>query len=408
MADLRPTWPGVTCSLQATLTTGVGPEVHGVIGNGFATYRSRADADLTDPANLTDYRRKVSFWEQSNQWLETPRVWAGKGRKTALLFFQNCMPGFTGTPSPAADVVLTPKPEHGEGGKLTSLLWSNPADLATRLQRDLGPFPLMNYWGPMAGLKSSQWIAVAAAKVWTDERPDLQLTYVPHLDYDLQRFGPHSPQAAVAVADLANALDPLLAVAEADGAGVIIVGEYGIAPVERAIAPNRALRDAGLLKLTHNAEGPAIDYAASDAWVMCDHQIGHVYTRSNTDLALVREVLMSVGVEPILPKPVPHPRAGDLQVQAPTDAWLDYRWWPEDAPPAEVPTWARTVDIHRKPGYDPLELFFDPATRSIITDAARIKGSHGRTDGSPGVVIAPASALSGRDRLTATEFAGLL
>lgn len=401
-AHLTPSWPAVTCSVQASLTTGVPPSAHGIIANGLPTYLG--DQALTDPQNLTDYRQAVSFWEQSNQLLDAPRIWAGKSLKTALLFFQNSMPGFAGELKPAADIVLTPKPEHGPHGRLTSLLWSNPPGLAKDLQTVLGPFPLMNYWGPMANLKSSQWIIAAAAKVWTDEAPDLQLTYIPHLDYDLQRFGPGSSQAAQAVADLAQALEPSMAAAE--GHDLLIFSEYAIDEVSRAIAPNRALLEAGFLRLTENAEGPLIHYGASAAWVLCDHQIGHVYVSKNAELPAIRDVLLSLGLEILSPtgdaRPIAHRRAGNLQVQAPKGAWLDYRWW---RGAQEAPSWAATVDIHRKPGYDPLELFFNPQTKTIISDAAQIRGSHGRIDGTPALVLSTNPLPA---RLTAPELASLL
>lgn len=379
VVDLIPSWPAVTCSVQATLTTGTEPSYHGIVANGLPTYRSVADADQTDPTNLAEYRRKVSFWEQSNTLLEAPRVWEGKGPKTALLFFQHCMPGFGSAQRPSADIVLTPKPEHGPDGKITSLLWSNPSSLALELQGKLGPFPLMHYWGPVANLKSSAWIVQAAQAVWTTHQPDLQLTYIPHLDYDLQRFGPKSEQAVRAVKDLAGLLTPLLSQVMADGARVVVLSEYSISEVSRAIAPNRALLEAGLMSVT--ADG--IDYLRSDAWVMCDHQIGHVYTRPGADVAEIRSVLTSLGLEVILPRPISHTRAGDTQVQAPADAWLDYRWWAEES---SAPAWASTIDIHRKPGYDPLELFFSTPPK-ITTNAALIRGSHGRTD-VPGVIFA--------------------
>jgi hypothetical protein len=397
VGDLVPVWPAVTCAAQATLTTGKSPSEHGIVANGLATFRD--GAGLTDPANLVEFRRQVSFWEQSNALLDAPRFWRGRGGKTALLFFQNAMPGFGPEKRPAADIVITPKPEHGADGKLTSLIWTNPPELAGALQAELGPFPLMNYWGPMAGLRSTQWIVAASAKVWQASAPDLQLTYLPHLDYDLQRFGPRSAQAAKAVVELAEALDPLLLAAGRDR--VVVLSEYAIDEVARAIAPNAALLEAGLLKLSAFPDGPRIDYATSDAWVLCDHQIGHVYLRAGADPSDVRAVLTGIGLEVVLPRPVSHVRAGDTQVQAPPDAWLDYRWWSQ---PEDAPSWAKTVDIHRKPGYDPLELFFNPETRSIIQDASRIRGSHGRTDQTPGVLI----AADAPERLSAAEFAGWL
>ena len=135
VAGLTPSWPALTCSAQATLTTGVPPVRHGIIANGIATFRSAEDQKLIDPSNFPDYRREVSFWEQSNQFLQSPRFWKGKF-KTALLFFQNSMPGFTPPLLPAADIVITPKPEHAPDGKISSLCaahsrrtgtWSNCA-----------------------------------------------------------------------------------------------------------------------------------------------------------------------------------------------------------------------------------------------------------------------------------------
>jgi len=422
IASLLPSWPAVTCSVQATLTTGASPSVHGVVANGVATYRSQADARLVDAANHGDYRCEVSFWEQSNQFVGVPRFWRGDGGsqkpvRTAMLFFQHCMPGFSGTPAPAADIVLTPKPEHGPDGRTTSLLWSSPPGLAGELQKDLGPFPLMNYWGPMAGIRSSAWIAAAAERVLSRREAELVLTYVPHLDYDLQRFGPGSESAKAAVAELSGALEGLLETADGLGTEVVVLSEYAISEVSRAIAPNRALRDAGLLKLRRNAEGPQVDYAGSPGFVMCDHQIGHVYLRSEGDRAAVEGVVRELGLEVMGERGIAHPRGGDIQVQAPEGAWLDYRWWAEGATaetdPEVVPKWASTIDIHRKPGYDPLELFFGgkpsppPAPLPPIAwKSAMIKGSHGRS-GVNGVLILPARfGVKPGEAVRAEDFVG--
>ena len=380
--SLSPSWPAVTCSVQATLTTGQPPARHGIVSNGVATYRSPADAALVDASNFADYRRNVSFWEQSNQFLGVPRFWQnedGKSKyKTALLFFQHSMPGFAGTPRPAADVVLTPKPDHGPDGKLVSLCWSNPPDLVPRLFKEFGPFPLMNYWGPMAGIASSQWIAKAAAAVWQTEKPTLQLVYVPHLDYDLQRFGPGSPQARKAVVDVAAAIEPLLQAVLNDGGKLLVLSEYTIDPVDRSIAPNALLRDAGLLTTLPTPDGEQIDYRRSKAFAMVDHQIAHLYSSEPSAADLLRNAGLSILDRSVLP----HPRAGDFLLEAPAGAWLDYRWWKN---PADAPSFATAVDIHRKPGYDPLELFFNPAARSIAQDASLVRGSHGRTSGSKAI-----------------------
>jgi predicted AlkP superfamily pyrophosphatase or phosphodiesterase len=296
------------------------------------------------------------------------------------------MPGFHGSPKPSADIVLTPKPDHGPDGKLTSLCWSNPPELVPMLFKELGFFPLMNYWGPMAGIPASAWIAKAAAVVWAKYSPQLQLTYVPHLDYDLQRFGPGSEQAKKAVVDVANALDPLISAVLGDGGKLVVLSEYSIAAVTRAIPVNRLLKTARLLKTRPTPDGNLIDYENSDAFAMIDHQIAHVYLKSGVDPELVRRALITERLIKITAKAqgLDHPRAGDLQLQAPTGTWFDYRWWD---PIDTAPVFAPTVDIHRKPGYDPLELFLEPGSRTITKDATLIKGSHGSVPGSSGVLI---------------------
>jgi hypothetical protein len=385
---LTPTFPALTCSVQASLTTGQPPSRHGIIANGLPTFRFPQDQALVDASNFADYRRQVSFWEQSNQFLDVPRFWQGK-YKTALLFFQNSMPGFAGAPRSSADIVLTPKPDHGPDGKLVSLCWSEPRDLVPRLFSEFGPFPLMNYWGPLAGVASSQWIAKAAAWVWEKLAPQLQWTYIPHLDYDLQRFGPQSPQAARAVADATTAVEPLMESVLSSGGTIIVLSEYAMRPVSAAVQPNRLLAEAGLL-LTHvTADGRIIDYQRSSAVVLADHQIGHLYAR---DVAAARSVL-SGHVKLVEPAELgmTHRRCGDLIVLADPSQWLDYRWWSN---PADAPAFARTVDIHRKPGYDPLELFWDRAAGTVAQDAGLIRGSHGLVSEGEAVIVSDVSANS--------------
>ncbi len=404
VATLVPSWPAVTCSVQATLTTGVEPSKHGIIANGIPTFRSVEDQALVDPGNFVEYRKQISFWEQSNQFLQAPRFWQdaeGKSKiKTALLFFQHCMPGFHGPLKPAADIVLTPKPDHGPDGKLTSLCWSDPPELVPTIFKELGPFPLMNYWGPMAGIASSAWIAKAAGIIWKRYDPQLQLVYVPHLDYDLQRFGPESEQAKKAVLDLSAALDPLFDSILADGGKIIVLSEYSIAAVSRPVALNRLLKNAGLLKTRSTADGILIDYEASDAFALVDHQIAHLYLKEDADR---QRVLACVGAEEGLvvlgeDSRINHPRAGEIQLEAKTGVWFDYRWWDSSD---VAPSFATTVDIHRKPGYDPLELFLEPGTRSITQDNYRIRGSHGSSNLSNGVIL----GLPLSDRVQATSVA---
>jgi predicted AlkP superfamily pyrophosphatase or phosphodiesterase len=390
VVTLNPSWPAVTCSVQATLTTGLPPSQHGIIANGIPTFRSIEDQAMVDTSNFAEYRKQISFWEQSNQFVQVPRFWqdsSGNSKiKTALLFFQHCMPGFHGTPKPAADIVLTPKPDHGPDGKLTSLCWSNPAELVPMLFKELGFFPLMNYWGPLAGIPASVWIAKAAAIVWATYSPQLQMTYVPHLDYDLQRFGPRSEQAKKAVMDVANALDPLIDAVLTQGGKLVVLSEYSIANVTRSIPINQMLKAAGLLKTHSTPDGDLIDYDRSDAVAMVDHQIAHIYVRAGVDDRAVREAFASEPSLEIADKltGINHPRAGDLQLHAATGTWFDYRWWDKSE---AAPVFASTVDIHRKPGYDPLELFLEPGTRTITNDHTLIKGSHGSVPGCAGVLI---------------------
>lgn len=398
---LTPTFPAVTCSVQASLTTGQPPAKHGIIANGLPTFRFPQDQALVDASNFATFRKQISFWEQSNQFLDAPRFWQGK-YKTALLFFQNSMPGFAGKLSPAADIVLTPKPDHGPDGKLVSLCWSEPRDLVGSLFAQLGPFPLMNYWGPMAGIASSQWIAKAAAWVWEKMTPQLQWTYIPHLDYDGQRFGPSSPQFAKAIKDAADALEPLVNAIVQSGGKLVLLSEYALRDVSDCVQPNRALAEAGLLQTRATDDGRLIDYAQSAAFVMADHQVGHLYARDASAAKQAHEVLSKQHHLTISKPSQTHRRSGDLVLSAAPTAWLDYRWWSNVA---DAPSFAKTIDIHRKPGYDPLELFWDRPTNGISQDVKLIRGSHGVVSEGEAVLI---SDDAGHGTVNATELAALI
>lgn len=410
VALLTPSWPAVTCSVQATLTTGVSPSEHGIVANGIFTHRSREDQAFIDASNFASYRRDVSFWEQSNQLVEAPRFWqesSGRSRvRTAMLFFQNSMPGFAGALRPAADIVVTPKPEHGPDGKITSLLWTEPRDLQTRLFAELGPFPLMNYWGPLAGIASSRWIARCGAWIWKNMTPELQLVYVPHLDYDLQRFGPDSTQAQQAVRDLAEACEVLFDAIGRDR-NLILVSEYAMQRVDACLRPNWVLREAGLLSTRRTDDGSLIDYARSRAFAMADHQIAHVYVREKPDADRTAELLTRAGAKVVDDAArIMHRRAGDIQLEAPPGAWFDYRWW-DPAEPDDAPTFATAVDIHRKAGYDGLELFFDPGIKGTSQDAARLRGSHGRARPGQAILVGPEDVIEWDD-YTSKEVAGIV
>ena len=411
LVPLEPVLPATTCPMQATLTTGEPPGRHGIISSGLYFH---------DTA-------EVRFWEQSARLVMAPRVWelAPKGKRpgTAMLFWQHSLYG-------SADVVLTPKPVHGPRGELVQDCWSRPADLYGRLAegtsalepgRTRGPFDLMRYWGPMAGIGSSRWIADAALEVWRTEQPDLALVYLPHLDYTGHRAGPASDAHREAARELDALLAPLLAAAEEDGARAIVLSEYSFVPVRRAVAPNRALREAGFLAVREVAGGEHLHAGDSRAFAMVDNQAAHVYFPASADLERdvrkVRAILEGLdGVGAVLDREamrevgLDHVRSGELVALAEPDAHFTYYWWLDDA---KAPPFARTVDIHAKPGFDPAELFVDPATKAIPLSAERVRGSHGLVpDGGAGWAVfctsEPAKELAGRRSIRAVEVAHLV
>jgi predicted AlkP superfamily pyrophosphatase or phosphodiesterase len=408
---LTPSFPAVTCSVQATLTTGTDPARHGIIANGIPTFRSVDDQALIDASNFAENRRQISFWEQSNQFLDVRRFWqdgSGKSRwKTSLLFFQHSMPGFAGELKPAADIVLTPKPDHGPDGKLVSLCWSEPRELVGRLFGELGSFPLMNYWGPMAGIAASQWIARAAGIVWREHLPQLQWVYIPHLDYDFQRFGPGSPQAKTAVGEAAAAAEPLVNEILNSGGKLVLLSEYAMRAVDSVIQPNVVLKEEGLLLTKKSAAGQVVDFDRSSAFVMVDHQVAHVYAKSADEINTLARILDLEGVETVehpASAKARHRRSGDIVLRAEENVWFDYRWWTEAS---DAPAFARTVDIHRKPGYDPLELFWDRASNGVSQNSALIKGSHGIATEGEAICAGPFEAKSGKV-IAANQLAGMI
>ncbi len=386
IGSINPVLPAVTSPMQATLTTGVNPGVHGIVANGLYTFGNAGLQQLIDTGSFADFRRQVSFWEQSADLIQAPRFWSGRGWKTAMLFWQQSIPGRHR--ENAADIVLTPKPEHSPDGKTLSACWSQPAGLYAELTAQFGPFPLHHYWGPMASLPSSAWIVNSARAVWRGHRPDLQLVYVPHMDYNLQRLGPDNPAIAQDWSAVCELLKPLIDDVREDGGRAIVVGDYGITGVSRAIFPNRSLRQEGLLKTTPDAHGKLlIDFAASQAMAIVDHQIAHVYVHADAVGRAARVLRAMDGVAAVLQSPeelaaagLGGGRCGQLVLLAQPDAWFAHDWWQADE---ERPQWQYSVDIHRKPGYDPRELFFDPVRKCIAQETGLVKGSHGLTPRHP-------------------------
>jgi predicted AlkP superfamily pyrophosphatase or phosphodiesterase len=342
--------PAVTCTAQATLLTGHRPEEHGIVANGWL-WRDTAE---------------VRFWQQSNRLIETEPLYAtarrlaieqGRSFRSAKLFWWF-------NQGAAVDISVTPKPHYGADGNKIFGIYGTPEGLTERLEAKVGNFPFPSFWGPLAGISSTTWIAQCAAEVVRIERPDLTLVYLPHLDYDPQRYGPRGCDMPRLVAQLDEAVAPLLDAAESLGCRVWIVSEYSHVQVHRVVELNRILRRAGLLTVRLGPFGEMLDTFASRAFAVCDHQLAHVYVREPDDALRVKEQLLGLrGVARVLAGEertsvgLQHPRAGELVVLAEADAWFAYPYWLDDR---LAPDFARTVDIHRKPGYDPCELFFDP------------------------------------------------
>ncbi len=347
VAPLTPVLPAVTCTAQASLLTGLAPSAHGIVANGWYD-RERAE---------------VAFWKQSAHLVHGERVWDAlrarvPGATSANVCWWFAMYG-------SSDVTVTPRPAYPADGRKVPDCWTHPSDLRDRLQAELGPFPLFRFWGPRADIVSTRWIAEAALRVLAWQRPTLVHVYLPHLDYALQKVGPAHASIAAEVALVDAEAGRLADAYRAAGYGFVALSEYGIVPVADAVFPNRALRDAGLLALRRDASGETLDAGASDAFAVCDHQLAHVYCRTPAALERAREALAATpGVASVhagrarTELGLDHARAGELVLLSAPDRWFAHDWWRD---PADAPDYQRTVDIHRKPGYDPRELFVDPS-----------------------------------------------
>jgi len=382
-APLDTVLPAVTCSVQSTFLTGETPAGHGVVGNGWY-FRELGE---------------VFLWRQHNALVGGEKLWdAARRRQPGYTVANVCWWYAMGAD---VDWTITPRPIYFSDGRKEPDSYTFPPEL----HDELSPFPLFTYWGPGAGLASSKWICTAAEHIMDTRNPDLTLVYVPHLDYDLQRFGPAGLPAAAA--ELDTVLAPLLDAAAARGATVVALSEYGITPVNRPVDINRALRTEGLLQVYTQAGMEYLDPWTSRAFAVADHQVAHVYVKSPADVAAVAKVCAALdGVEQVLGADgkaeygLDHPRSGELVLVAEPDSWFTYYYWLDDA---VAPDFARAVEIHRKPGYDPAELLFDPAgpgaakrragvalarkklglryrmnVVGLDAGAAAVRGSHGR------------------------------
>ncbi|MBT3199410.1 MAG: alkaline phosphatase family protein [Phycisphaerales bacterium] len=371
--------PGVTCSAQASFRTAADASVHGMVANGL-------------------YQRdlgRAMFWEQSAGLVSGERIWKkfrDAGGTVAMLFWQQSM-------GEDVDILVTPAPIHKHHGGMIQDCYTKPPGLYQHLCTQTGgSFKLRHYWGPLASVKVGNWIADATMAICADSEnaPDLCLTYLPTLDYDLQRYGPDDPRSARAMNILEAQLKKLLDGARKCGYELLVFGDYAITPVSgKAVLPNLALRNAGLLE-TRDVKGmlyPVLP--ASRAIAVCDHQVAHVYVSDPGDIELAADTLRAVdgieavlGAEEIAAMGLGHANSGELLILAEQGKWLGYQWWTDRK---QAPDYASHVDIHNKPGFDPCELFFGWPPISISQDSSRIGGSHGRCG--PDCEVAWASSI---------------
>ncbi|MDZ8078867.1 MAG: alkaline phosphatase family protein [Nostoc sp. DcaGUA01] len=385
VVPIKTVLPAVTCSVQATYLTGKFPDEHGIVANGWY-FRDECE---------------VKFWRQSNKLVQAPKVWEiaksiDPNFTCANLFWWYNMYS-------SVDYAITPRPMYPADGRKLPDIYTYPSDVRSPIQSDLGQFPLFDFWGPKTSINSSQWIANSAK--WIEERysPTLSLVYLPHLDYCLQKFGHDETHIQADLQQIDAVCGDLIEYYQARNTQVIILSEYGITPVSKAVDLNRVLRKNNLIAVREELGRELLDFGASIAFAVADHQVAHVYVNEPAYIPKVRSLLEATeGVAQVLDEQgkqayhLNHPRSGELVAIAQPDAWFTYYYWLDDA---KAPDFARTVDIHRKPGYDPVELFLDPQIKFpqgkialkllkkqlgfrylmdvIPLDASLVRGSHG-------------------------------
>lgn len=361
--SFEPSFPAVTCSVQASIFSGTFPSKHGIIANGY----------------YDEILKQVSFWEQSSDLVNSPRIWDLLKKNnpsfiSGLLFLQNSLYA-------NSDIVITPKPIHLDN-KMIMWCYSKPENFYEKITQSIGNFDLRSYWGPLSSLKSSQWIIDSAKKTIQNYLPDLLVVYLPHLDYASQKFGPDSNEFKESVFELDNLIGDFLLFLNQEFQNkyeIMILSEYSFNNVNKSISPNLLLRQHGLLSTRRIEEKDYMDYEYSKAFAMVDHQIAHVYIKPGYEdevYSILEKENLGTILDNKLQKQfkIDHPKSGNLILCSNINSWFNYYWW-EDVKYA--PDFTFNVDIHRKPGYDPLELFFDFKTKQISHDTSLVKGSHG-------------------------------
>lgn len=401
-ATLVPSFPCVTWPVQANLLTGQLPARHGVVANGFY-WRER---------------REVEMWTAWNDKITALQIWDLLHKHdrslTSAVWFPMLSKGC------GADYICMPAPVHNPDGSESLWCYTRPTELYGELRDAIGHFPLQHFWGPLANIQSTAWIVESAQLAARRFRPRFFYLYLPHLDYAAQRTGPDSPAATKAIAELDDVVGKLAAgLAGAFGEEILwlAAGEYAITPVDHVTYPNRVLREAGLLQVRKESDGEHLDFERSTAWALVDHQFSHLFV-DGRDAAVIRRVAEAFRKQPGIAEvlvgeqrrkyAIDHERSGDVVLISAPNSWQAYYWWLDDA---RAPGFARTVDIHRKPGYDPVELHFDFATKSIPLNANLARGSHGAPPSSAAqhtILLTSKPVLRGRGQLADTDICSLV
>ena len=377
---IEPLLPAVTTAVQSSYLTGKFPSENGIVGNGWYDF---ADSE-------------VKFWKQSNKLVNAEKIWDQAKKEDPNFTCANMFWWYNMYST--ADYSVTPRPNYLADGRKLPDCYSQPAELRDHLQNKLGQFPLFQFWGPGANIKSTKWIADSAMETENLYNPTLTLIYLPHLDYCLQKFGPDLNKISPELKEIDQVVEELVRFYENKGARIILLSEYGIAPVNNPIHLNRLFRENGLIQIREERGLELLDPGASKAFVVADHQIAHVYINDKSVTEQVKNLLKNVpGIELILDQEeqkkhhINHERSGDLVLVAKENCWFTYYFWLDDA---KAPDYARVVDIHKKPGYDPVEMFMTSKLRAgykllrkkagfryvmdvIPLDATLVKGSHG-------------------------------
>ncbi len=383
---IKPVLPAVTCTAQATYLTGKWPAEHGIVGNGWY-FKDECE---------------VKFWRQSNKLVQAPKLWDKLKNQDESFTCSNMFWWYNMYSS--VDFSLTPRPNYLADGRKIPDVYSHPSDLRDTLQDKLGVFPLFNFWGPKTSIKSSRWIADATMETDKLHNPTLTLVYLPHLDYNLQRYGNDFDVISKDLNEIDEVVKDLVNYYESENTQIILLSEYGITNVTNPIHLNRVLRKNGYLAIREERGLELLDAGASVAFAVADHQICHIYVKDKKDIQAIKLIIQSTfGVEKVLETSqldqvhLKHERSGDLVAVADENSWFTYYFWDDDK---KAPDYARMVDIHKKPGYDPVEMHTDPKDNLVMLKvlwkllkkkmgfrtvlniiplkAKLIKGSHGR------------------------------